>query len=217
MTPYLVGRVPGVPPQFAGSFGFVKAPADAVARELVAWHDELRFEPKLRRIEGGLAESAPSVMPLTLIRPLRRLLVGTSSEWTAYFDSGIRGGDPGPPVQVLSERLGVASCTVTAIPFQGESGAVENLLGGIVLNWDDNDRKTGRSVALIEGEGRGSRYHFEALGTVQPWGHPERYSARSKRDRFTFDMLDEYCKALGIDAFNLDFYSGPSYLVESQA
>lgn len=219
MAHYLVGRIPGVPPQFAGDFGFVEAPADVVARELVAWHDELKFEPKLRRMDGGLLESAALVLPLTQVRSLRRLLVSTSSGWTAYFDSGVRGGDPGPPVRVLAGRLNVSACVVSARPFKGEPGAVSGLLGSIQFSYMfDVEGRNWRSIGLIEGESRSSRYSFEALGReIQPWEHPERYALPRKRDRFTFEMLDEYCKALGIDAFNLDFYGGPSYLVESKA
>jgi hypothetical protein len=72
-----------------------------------------------------------------------------------------------------------------------------------------------RSIALAEGEYSCTRYHFEQFGTVQPWEEPEHYTARRKRDRLTPEMIERYCRALGIDdVFNPDYYSGPSVFIE---
>jgi hypothetical protein len=55
-------------------------------------------------------------------------------------------------------------------------------------------------------------WEFTAKGPVLPFEHTERYRARRIRDRFTPEMLQSYCRALGIDVFNADFY-GPEFVL----
>jgi hypothetical protein len=47
---------------------------------------------------------------------------------------------------------------------------------------------------------------FETRGDPLPFEQVERYKARLKKDRFTFDMLQDYSKALGLRPFDEDFY-----------
>ena len=46
-----------------------------------------------------------------------------------------------------------------------------------------------------------------------PFENTAAYTARRLTDRLTPRMLADYCAALGVDAFNDDFYTGPSRLV----
>jgi hypothetical protein len=41
----------------------------------------------------------------------------------------------------------------------------------------------------------------------------EQYGVRPKRNRFTTDMLDTYCRALGMRPLDEDFYSAPALLL----
>ena len=61
-----------------------------------------------------------------------------------------------------------------------------------------------------------SYWTFDAYGEEQPFEQPERYSERRIRDRFTPEMLRSYLAALGIRAFDEDFYmpNGEAVLVE---
>jgi hypothetical protein len=63
-----------------------------------------------------------------------------------------------------------------------------------------------RSITVMNDRGE---WTFETNGTVQPFEKPERYKAREIQDRFTSELLEEYCAALGIRLFDPDFY-GPS-------
>jgi hypothetical protein len=47
---------------------------------------------------------------------------------------------------------------------------------------------------------------FSASGEVQPYEDVEKYSSRLKGDRFTPQMLDHYLRAVGIEAFDENFY-----------
>lgn len=70
-----------------------------------------------------------------------------------------------------------------------------------------------RSVAVVNDD----RWEFIATGTPQDFEEPEAYTARRIRDRFTSEMLERYCQALGIDVFNPDFYGPDAVLVEDLA
>jgi len=56
-------------------------------------------------------------------------------------------------------------------------------------------------------------WEFAANGGVQPYEQTENYQKRSVVERFTPDMLESYCAALGIDLFNPAFY-GEQCLLE---
>ncbi len=60
----------------------------------------------------------------------------------------------------------------------------------------------------------GGRWVFHANGTPQPFEEPERYEAKRVMDRFTPEMLERYCTALGIRLFDPNFY-GPDGLLIS--
>lgn len=51
-----------------------------------------------------------------------------------------------------------------------------------------------------------------AQGEVQPYEQTENYGKRKIVDRFTPEMLESYCAALGIELFNPGFYGEQSLL-----
>jgi hypothetical protein len=60
-----------------------------------------------------------------------------------------------------------------------------------------------RSVGVMND---GGVWKFWAEGRVQPFEELERYGSRRLRDRFTYDMLNRYCLALGLCPFDETFY-----------
>jgi hypothetical protein len=63
----------------------------------------------------------------------------------------------------------------------------------------------------------GGRWVFGQSGEPLPFEKQERYQARKVRDRFTFDMLEEYLHHLGLSPFQEDFYlpqGSSAWLVE---
>ena len=212
----LVNFVPGMPPAFGGSFGFIRASLEDVARTAMAWRTELKFAPQRVDLQGGLRENAQRLLPLAYSPVFRDLFIATrGGTWTAYTNALLPSGDIDGPVIVIGQyRLHVPTMQVTAIPFQREPGSVAGRLGSMQFAFTSADSNKSRSVALVEGETSSSRYHFEEWGPVQPWEEPDRYRARRKRDRIDPALLDQYCRAIGIDPFDLDFYCGPSVLIE---
>ncbi len=212
---HLTGQVAGMPPQFAGAFGFVGARVDRVSDELFSWHTELGFRTRRHDADAGLAQAATLLLPLTQTPYGRNLLVGThSAKWTAYFDAGLDGGDPRGAVSVLGRRLGAPYVVVYAIPFRDDPDAIPGVHGAVQWEYSPDGSGTNqRAVALVEGEGS-SRFHFEAWGPVQAWETPDAYTARQKRKRITPELVDEYCRAIDIEPFEPAFYAGPSVLIE---
>ena len=56
-----------------------------------------------------------------------------------------------------------------------------------------------------------------ASGAPQPFEELSTYEARNVQDRFTTDMLERYCRAIGIDVFNPGAYGPETVLVETQS
>jgi len=61
-----------------------------------------------------------------------------------------------------------------------------------------------------------SGWEFRATGSPQPFERTEQYLKEKTADRFTSEMLGEYCHALGIDLFDENFYCGPGVLIRSR-
>lgn len=210
--------------QFApitSSVGFLEAPLDSIARTLVAWrrtHEWFRDQPQLlaaAQFDQPFPECLRRLEPLTVGSRRRELLLATQSPWVAYFDSGHDGTDPSA-VGFLPTMLRCRSLFVSCIPDTydekakpaGRYGAVQFQLFGStpnpVLNYV-------RTIAAVHD---GERWVFETGGNAQPFEQPERYEARRIRDRFTPEMLDKYCAALGIRYFDPTFYGSRGFLVE---
>ena len=51
-------------------------------------------------------------------------------------------------------------------------------------------------------------------GTPLPFEQTEKYTERLKKNRLTVEMIEEYCKHLGISLFDLDFYQSKAALIE---
>ncbi|MEV4134139.1 hypothetical protein AB0J72_18455 [Dactylosporangium sp. NPDC049742] len=62
----------------------------------------------------------------------------------------------------------------------------------------------------------GTRWEFNALGTVKPYERPDAYSARRVKDRFISATLAEYCAAAGLAPFDETFYAENAVLVETK-
>jgi len=201
------------------SVGFLEAPLDSIAKTLVAWrrtHEWFRKQPQLVTADG-FDQTFPEC--LRRLEPLgsheRELLLETRSPWVAYFDSGHRGTDPSA-VGFLPTQLRCRGLFVSCIPDTydekakppGRYGAVQFHLFGPDPNPILNYLRT------IDAVHDGDRWVFETSGNAQTFEHPERYQARRVRDRFTAEMLDDYCAALGIRYFDPTFYGSRGFLVE---
>ncbi len=86
-------------------------------------------------------------------------------------------------------------------------GVLFQLFAPIATDWLNSVRTVG---VLWDG----ARARFTSEGTVQAFEEVDQYKARTIKDRFTSEMLERYCQAMGIDVFNASAY-GRSVLVTS--
>lgn len=198
------------------AWGFIEAPLQSVRDAFHKWRSALYKNVTTLSFRSSLREALLQLQPLT-VPPRKELLMETSSSWTAYFDNSIQGGDPFPPISYMAEYLKCRSLAVTCVPHtlksedkdaKGTYGAVQFELFAPepteFLNYE-------RSISAAND---GGHWVFNATGTVQPYEKLAQYQAPRIRDRFTPEMLEEYCASLGIKLFDGDFYGSEAILVE---
>ncbi len=199
--------------------GFWEAPLEEVEATLYQWSHSLNRRTSKLALADPFPEILHRLEPLTIPLLQRELLIGTASSWTAYFNNSLSGTDAFGPVshlcQLLKCRGAIVSCAPHTIRFKdgkadgGRFGIIRfELYGAEQTEW----LNCIRSVCLASDIGG---WTFQAAGQVQPFEQVERYAARRKTDRFTAEMLEEYCLALGIRYFDPGYYQGGSILFEA--
>lgn len=202
------------------TFGFLRAPLDEAANAFLEWRGQLHDSATATPVVGEFSELVGRLEPLTAaIRPRELLVATTNRDWTAYFDCGLQGGDPFSSLGHVTSWKHWHGVVVSAIPHTdgtglespGRFGSVQFLmLGPAPTDWLNYVRSVG-----VTHDGH-SRWEFEAAGTVQDFEQVQAYTARRVRDRFTTTMLSDYCAALGLRPFDVDFYERAGVLVESR-
>ena len=86
-------------------WGFLRTDHATFTDALQEWRKELGRRHEARRGIGELFVPLSFLNPLTM-PPTREAIIQTDSEWTAYFDNSILGGDPDPPMKTPKYRSG---------------------------------------------------------------------------------------------------------------
>src|SRR5215472_4160947 len=194
--------------------GFVECPFDEFSRTFTGWQKEIDEKFGTRTETRSLSASLPDALlklePLTT--PLDRyLLIETRSDLTAVFSNGLRVNDVFSPVSYLPTLLGCRGLEVTSVPDRSTKGAKDGLqVWGAVVFALYGSTKTDwlnriRRVAVTNDV---SGWQFTEDGEIQRYEQPENYRSRKVMDRFTVEMLESYCRALGIEVFDASFYGG---------
>lgn len=198
------------------NWGFLEAPVDAVRDAYVRWQRRILHSVKVRGIDLPLVHALGALQPLDMGSE-RVLFLTTKGQWTACFDNGAMGGNPSTFVGELAQRLkcrGIAcGCIPNAPPRPGGEGGT---WGAVKFTLFAPERRAllniERSISAINDVGG---WQFNSIGTVQSFEDVERYSARRIAHRFTPEMLEAYCRALGVDPFDEAFYGGPGFVTHS--
>ena len=199
--------------------GFLRLPLADVGQGLAAWSRSLYGDVSVDPLSGPLPRLVRHLEPLTGGSRARELLLATAGgEWTAYLSCNLSGSDPGPVVGHLCTALQCTGLTIDVVPHtQGRRGGTGGRYGAVQLTMFGPLRTDFlNQVRHISVAHDGSRWRFDASGTEQDFETPERYTARKVRERFTSDVLAEYCGALGLHPFDEHSY-GPDALLLTSA
>ncbi|AZZ56488.1 hypothetical protein [Rathayibacter iranicus] len=199
--------------------GFVRAPAAAVALTYYEWDHDENSRDTITEVTGGISEAAPLMEPLEFGSPHKFLVVGTANpEWSAFVENGAQGTDPSGSTKVLGQRLNTDSLYITCIP-SCPPGDERARLGArqFVVHRPDPDPSAGlaKTIRVIELT-QDSRWTFHTSGDPLPFEDVAAYTNRRIADRFTAEMLADYCAAYGLRPFDDDFFPGPSYIIERE-
>lgn len=194
------------------TWGFVENSFAQFSEAFMQWQDRLdaKFGTRTERnsFRAPLSESLLSLEPLTT--PLDRyLLTETRSGWSAIFSNGLRGNDVTSPISYLPKLLKCRGLEVTSVPDRSKGYPKDTLriYGNVKFAlYGPNETDWLNRIRYISVSNDVSGWEFTATGEVQPYEQTENYRKRSIVDRFTPEMLESYCAALGIELFNPAFY-----------
>ncbi|HYO55062.1 hypothetical protein [Archangium sp.] len=200
--------------------GFLETDAEHAARAFAAWQEGLLapvgVTVETRPVTGSLEQVLSSLLPLTDSETQRHLFIPTRSAWTAYVENAKGGTDAMSAMGYMARTLGCRGLRVVAVPNTYRKG--EGRYGAVMLEVYGPHRTAWLNyVRVVSASNDGGRWVFDQFGEPFPFEKLEQYQARRVRDRFTFDMLQEYLRHLGLSPFEEDFYlpqGTPARLVE---
>lgn len=206
--------------QFApitSGIGFLELPLDEVVEGLSAWRHELFGAIDVRELSDGFPASLLALQPLTGGIRARELVVQTRGNWTAYFDCSLRGTDAVSAIGHLSRTLRCQGLAVKSVTHMVGYPGVQNGRAGAVQFELFSPLKTDfiNYVRTISVTSNGTKWRFDANGLEQAFEEPDAYTKRSIRERFTSEMLERYCQAIGVDVFDPAFYGPRAVLFDS--
>lgn len=192
--------------------GFLEATSEACAQAFMEWAGPIQKARgvilKRHQVTGNLESILKSLLPLTSHEARRFLFIPTLSQWTAYFDNSRNGPDVPATIPYLCRVLKCRGVRVAAIPHEPKAsraryGAIIFELYGPEITTLHN---TTRSISLVND---GGRWRFDEVGEPLPFENTERYAARNKHDRFSFDELQRYLEEIALRPFDETFYLPP--------
>ena len=200
--------------------GFLETGAEHAARAFAAWQGGLLaprgIAVEVRPVPGSLEQSLSALLPLTSPERRRHLFLPTCSSWTAYVDNARGGTDAASAMGYMAQALGCRGMRVVAVPHTYRKG--KGRYGAVMLEvYGPHRTEWLNYVRTLGASNDGGHWVFDQSGAPFPFEKVEQYQARRVRDRFTFEMLVEYLRHLGLSPFEEGFYlpkGVPAWLVE---
>ncbi|HSP81389.1 MAG TPA: hypothetical protein VLQ93_22920, partial [Myxococcaceae bacterium] len=194
--------------------GFLELGAEQAAQAFATWQRGLVTSRgstiEVLPVSGTLEQALSRLLPLSGGETQRRLFIPTRSAWTDYVSNQWTGTDAASPMRSMARRLSIRCLRVVAVPHTlgkhqgGRFGAVMLDVFG-----PEQPGKLTNYVRAVEVANDGGRWVFVQSGEPFPFEQVEQYQARRVRDRFTFEMLEDYLRHLGLAPFEEDFYLPP--------
>jgi hypothetical protein len=202
-------------------FGFVESSFASLCEAFQEWFRtsdaKYGLKTEFRTTVASLGTALLSLEPLTTPSD-RYLLVETKSNWTAIFANGLLVNDVFSPVSYLPLRLNCRGLEVGYAPDRSKSDrkdliqvwghALFSLYGPSNTDWLNRIRHL--SVSNDVGG-----WSFSESGGVQPYEDLHAYKKWRIQERLTLEMLERYCRALGVEVNQVDFYGPRSCAVRT--
>lgn len=191
------------------TWGFLEASFEDVVSWMEEWLYGMNDAWYREDGEGTLKEALKAMEPLNLAPDA---VAETRSRWTAVFSGSWSG--PDSEIPYLSKARACRGLLVTCVPDTYDPITQCGQWGGVQFctfapGKDASVPNNERTVYLVNDCGR---WEFGASGPPYPFEETDRYKAKRIRDRFSVDMLERYCGALGIELLDEHFY-GPRYAI----
>jgi hypothetical protein len=196
------------------TMGFLEVEAEQAAQAFATWHREVMtprgITVEVLPVSGTLEQALSSLLPLIRGERRRHLFIPTRSAWTAYVADAWSGTDAASPMSYMARRLSIRCLRVVAVPHTRRKNQGVRY-GAVMLDMfgPEQPGKIDNYVRALEVANDGGRWVFEQSGEPFPFEQVEQYQARRVRDRFTFEMLKDYLRHLGLSPFEEDFYLPP--------
>jgi len=196
------------------TMGFLELGAEQAAQAFATWQKGLPTSRdstlEVLPVSGTLEQVLSSLLPLSGGETQRHLFIPTRSAWTAYVSNQWTDTDAASPMSVMARRLSIRCLRVVAVPhtLRKHGGG---RYGGVMLGvyGPEQPGKISNTVRFVGASNDGGRWVFDQSGEPFPFEQVEQYQARRVRDRFTFEMLKDYLRHLGLSPFEQDFYMPP--------
>jgi hypothetical protein len=160
--------------------------------------------------EAMTEHQGPLLQLLALLEPYshphwKALVVECQGEWTAVFDQG---ADLTNTAHFATELRTLGVRTSYSPHVRGEGQIIR--YGNTAFWMTDGSRKDLRPLCVLRSiqASYQSGWQWDISGEPQAWEDTERYARRRVRERFDLELMNQYCRALGIRRDEAAFY-GP--------
>lgn len=186
------------------SWGLLETSIDALVEFQRQWAASRSQVRELHLFRANLADALLKLEPLNSFTVL---YVATRSAWTAVFQACLGSESPYSEVSYPAEAMSCRGVLITWAPDTYDERTGKGLYGGTGFQLFAPHRTDflnhERAIMAVHDT---SGWVFQLNGRQQPFEEPHHYTKRRIRDRLTPEMLDRYCRAIGIRPFEEEFY-----------
>jgi hypothetical protein len=183
--------------------GFFCEPLERVAESMDAWLQKL-WPYATDWFSASLAEALARLSPGN---GTDELLMETQSPWVAIFNGS---SDPSSPVHYIATKMPCRGLLVDCTEDTYDAKTRQGQPGGVQMTISEGpaDSTIYATRRAISATNQCGSWDWHEYGERLTFEQPEHYQARRVRDRFTAQLLEQYCAAMGIRVFDPSFY-GP--------
>jgi hypothetical protein len=207
-------------PPITYCWGFLASPVASAANALADYSRVSSGDVRSIPFRGSLS----SLLEELTVKPAEvahaQAILTTQSSWVAYFGtgwSGIEASHAAHLCGVLKCRGLAVTCAPDGITQEGSPPKTVRRYGAIQLElFADHPTDWLNCERGIWLHKECTRWDFGSTGQVQPFEQTEKYNLKRKTERFTVEMLEQYCAALGIRLFDPDFYGPDGFVIQER-